>query len=247
MTPALAGQRIVVTRPAHQAQALCALIEQLGGVALRLPTLAIQAHAAALPTAAINSDKIIFVSANAVHYGVPLLAAAQVHAAAAYIAIGQKTQQALQAVYAANIVCPPSPFNSEALLAMPMFASVHAQTITLVKGVGGRSLLNTALSARGATVFEFPVYQRCAPQQVDASILREIQQGRVDSVIISSQAGLDQLVALVGLEVLFGCALLLGSQRQADYARSLGCRHVAALVAPNDQAYVAQLLRSARH
>ena len=40
-TRALAGLRVLVTRPAHQAEELCALIERAGGIPVRFPTIEI--------------------------------------------------------------------------------------------------------------------------------------------------------------------------------------------------------------
>jgi uroporphyrinogen-III synthase len=73
MQGALGGRGILVTRPAHQAEPLCGLIEAAGGRALRFPVMeirpaadqpAVQADLARLA----GYDLAIFVSANAVQY-----------------------------------------------------------------------------------------------------------------------------------------------------------------------------------
>ena len=67
----LRGARVLVTRPAHQAEALAQLIESAGGVALRLPTVEIAAPAdpAALDAVLDRLHEFayaIFISPNAV-------------------------------------------------------------------------------------------------------------------------------------------------------------------------------------
>ena len=246
MKQSLLGQRIVVTRPAHQAEPLCALIQRLGGIVLRLPTLEIKAYTPAnsVMLRMIDSDCFIFSSVNAVRYGLPLLRLSRLHMPSLFcMAIGQQTQKGLLQA-GLKAISPPSPFNSEALLTLPNLASVQAHVITLVKGVGGRALLSTTLTERGAHVVELPVYQRCVPEVVNGANILAIQQGQVDHILISSQQSLEHLVHMVGLAPLRSSHLLVGSQRQADYAQTLGCCNVVSLISPCDEAYVAQLRRS---
>ena len=76
----LRGARVLVTRPAHQAEALVQLIESTGGEALRLPTIEIAAPA---DPAALDAmlDRLhefafaIFISPNAVIQVAPRLRA----------------------------------------------------------------------------------------------------------------------------------------------------------------------------
>lgn len=72
MSRPLAGQRVVVTRAAHQAEGLCAAFEAAGADVARLPLLEIAPPADPEPLEqaarhAGNSDWIAFTSANAVH------------------------------------------------------------------------------------------------------------------------------------------------------------------------------------
>lgn len=69
MTASLSGVRVLVTRPAHQADALCRLIEAEGGTAIRLPLLTIEPRAnlaEAQKLLAAGHDLWIFTSVNAV-------------------------------------------------------------------------------------------------------------------------------------------------------------------------------------
>ena len=79
-TKPLSGVRVLVTRPAAQAQSLAQRIEQAGGEAIRFPTLEI---AAACDVAALERvltdiarfDLAIFISPNAVAHGLAHLKA----------------------------------------------------------------------------------------------------------------------------------------------------------------------------
>src|SRR5699024_5810893 len=69
---------VLVTRPAHQANNLCRLLEDAGAVALRLPLLRIDpprdpAPAQALLEQGDEFDWLLFTSVNAVHAAIPWL------------------------------------------------------------------------------------------------------------------------------------------------------------------------------
>ena len=74
----LTGIGVLVTRPEHQAQHLCQLIEAEGGAAVRYPALTIRPRTdrAAVRAAVGPADRydlVIFISANAARFGADLL------------------------------------------------------------------------------------------------------------------------------------------------------------------------------
>ena len=74
----LGGLSVLVTRPAHQAEQLCEMIEQAHGRPVRFPAMEILGPADKHATrrqldTARHADLLIFVSANAVQYAFPLL------------------------------------------------------------------------------------------------------------------------------------------------------------------------------
>ncbi|MCI0409846.1 MAG: uroporphyrinogen-III synthase, partial [Acidobacteria bacterium] len=76
--PPLQGIGVLVTRPAHQAESLCRLIEAEGGQPIRWPVIAIEApedpsRAAQVIDRLSEFQIAIFISANAVHYGIKLV------------------------------------------------------------------------------------------------------------------------------------------------------------------------------
>jgi uroporphyrinogen-III synthase len=153
---------VLVTRPRHQAEALCRMLEAEGAEACRFPTVEIFAaenRPAALATASSLADYelIIFVSANAVRFGAALLDQKRDLALAA---VGPATAHALnQAGYRVSVQ-PEERFDSLGLLEHPKLHAVAGSRILLVKGNDGRDLLERELARRGAQVSVAEVYRR---------------------------------------------------------------------------------------
>jgi uroporphyrinogen-III synthase len=168
----LAGLTVVITRPAAQAESLASVLEAHGAAVIRYPVLAIAAvdaatlksNLAATPVA--QCDALIFVSANAVEFGVDAIrTGGGLREGQIAYAIGAATAEALRARGVANVVSPSPGNDSEALLAMPPLQKVAGQTIVIVKGLsesGGRMLLEQTLRGRSAAVATFNCYTRCA-------------------------------------------------------------------------------------
>src|SRR5437660_467836 len=88
--PPLTGLSVLVTRPAPQAAALCERIASLGGDPLAFPAIAIEPVAIESWTA--PCDLLIFLSANAVEYGLPRIS---IGATSRVVAIGRATAASL--------------------------------------------------------------------------------------------------------------------------------------------------------
>jgi uroporphyrinogen-III synthase len=161
----LDGIGVLVTRPAHQAAPLSRLFEAEGAAIVRFPALEIRPLAdlqtwTARLDALSGFDLVVFASANAVRYGAPLLAQRRDVPLAA---IGPATARALnQAGYRVSIQ-PGDGSDSESLLRHPKLGSVSGSRILLVKGRGGRGLLQSDLARRGALVTVADVYLRVCP------------------------------------------------------------------------------------
>ncbi len=194
---ALAGVSVLVTRPDQQADELVQAIENLGGQAVRFPTIEIvpreganiSASVAALP----HPDIAIFVSSNAVRYG---LAFAQSDRIAA---IGPATAAAIEAAGRSVDIRPASGFDSEHLLGEAALQQVSNTTIRIIRGQDGREMLATTLRDRGATVDFLAVYDRLMPEYETARIdayASEWQSGNINVVTAMSVASLENLIAL---------------------------------------------------
>lgn len=219
----LAGVRVLVTRPAHQAENLCRLIEAEGGTAVRLPLLAIEpsTHVAeARRLLAAPRQLWIFTSSNAVRYAVPLVSGTW---PARLAAVGPGTAAALAVAGHADAATPLTGASSEALLALPELQSIAGSSILIVTGEGGLDVLARGLAGRGAAVERAQVYRRVPlpyPPDAVAGALRGI-----DVIVITSGEALEHLVRLTPdatRNTLLKKRLVVPGGRVVEKARELG-------------------------
>lgn len=176
-TNALAGLNIVVTRPRAQATPLARAIEQAGGKALLFPLLEIESGAASQPLRELVSrlpqfDLAIFISPNAVRYGMQAIRAAGPLPATLKLAcVGQGSANALRELGVQQVVAPQQGADSEALLALPELQQVAGWHVAIFRGDGGRELLADVLTARGAKVEYAACYQRVKAELDVAALL----------------------------------------------------------------------------
>jgi uroporphyrinogen-III synthase len=247
----LGGLGVLVTRPAHQADALCELIEQAHGRPIRFPTLEILPAAdPAAARAALRGpcDLLVFVSANAVEHAYPLLPD-DLPADLPIAAVGAATAQRLVECGLEPTLVPAHRFDSEGLLALPALQDLHGRTVVIVRGNEGRTTLGETLSARGATVVYAEVYRRSRPQRDPRNLLQGWDR-MVDVVTVSSVAGLDNLFRMLGdpgTALLQRTPLVVVSPRLADRARAHGCHKVHVAASALDQAVLDSLCRLAEH
>jgi len=223
MSGALAGTRVLVTRPAHQAENLCRLIEAEGGVAIRLPLLTIEpvANPAEAQRRLAGAHALwIFTSVNAVRHALPLIGGPlPAHLAA----IGPATAAALAAAGGAAAATPLAGASSEALLKLPELRDIAGQRILIVTGAAGIDALERGLSARGAVVERADVYRRVPlpyPPEAVAAALR-----RTDVVVVTSSQSLEHLLRLTpedSRKLLLRKPLVVPSARMVEKARDLG-------------------------
>ena len=247
MTGALNDAGIVITRPARQAAGLAREIAALGGRPLVFPAIVILPSADVAALRAVQSnlasyDITIFVSANAVEYGVGDPAAWPVRILA--LAPGPGTAAALAAVGIANARVPATRMDSEGLLALPELLDVAGKRIVIFRGDGGRELLRTALEARGATVEQVECYRRAKPQSGAAGLIDAWRDKRVDAVTLTSGEGLDNLWSILsseGREHFAATPAFVPHASIAERARELGLRQLI-ITPPADAGLLASLL-----
>jgi uroporphyrinogen-III synthase len=224
----LAGVGVIVTRPARQAAGLARQLAVLGATPIVIPAIAIlppanrtaldQAHAALA-----DFDIAIFVSANAVEYGVP---APDVWPARLLtMAPGPGTAAALAATGIAGVRTPMAAFDSEGLLALPELQDVDGRRIVIFRGEGGRADLGDALRRRGAIVTYVECYRRAAPSTGAAGLREVLRDGRAHALTLMSSQGLDNLCAMLDapdLQRLRQLPAFAPHPRIAEHARTLG-------------------------
>lgn len=231
---------VLVTRPAHQADRLCAWIEASGGHAIRFPAIEIQTaianEARNRLAAAADYDWLVFVSTNAVHHALPLLPQAALRAHAA--AVGESTANALADAGFSEILTPATGADTEGLLALPAFRNVRNQKILIVRGGGGRPLLGDELRARGATVDYAEVYRRVPPVADPAPLLARWQRN-VAAITVTSGEILDNLIGLLERDGrLYATPLVVISPRIADLAAQRGFEKIITASGPHERAIV---------
>ena len=204
----LKGCGVLVTRPEHQADELAAAIEEAGGEAIRFPVIDIEPQDSAdvnrcleaLPAA----DITIFISTNAVIYGLPYVDGNET----AIAAIGPSTKTAIESTGRQVDIFPAQGFDSEQLLTEAGLQDVAGKNIRIIHGHGGRELLAETLRERGATVDYLPVYRRL-PRVYSPNLLTGLEHrwrdGQVNCVIAMSVDSLDKLLEILPA----GCRQLL--------------------------------------
>ncbi|MCB1802594.1 MAG: uroporphyrinogen-III synthase [Gammaproteobacteria bacterium] len=244
----LGGLSVLVTRPAHQADHLCELIEQAHGRPVRFPAMEIRGpadkHAArAQLKSARHAQLLVFVSANAVQYAFPLLPD-QLPFDIGIAAVGKATARALNEVGLEPTLVPER-MDSEGLLALPAFQQVSGKHVIVLRGNGGRELLSESLLERGARVDQVEVYRRVLPQRVAAAANLVSNWPRLVQVVTaSSRMILDNLFMLLGdegTERIRQTPLVVISQRMAEYAVERGCEQVYVSASASDEEVLATL------
>ena len=220
VVPPLQSMSVLVTRPASQATSLASRIRQSGGEAIMLPAIAIEPIAV---TATGEYDLAIFISSNAVEHGARLI---DTHASLRVAAIGKSTAAALAALNITVDLFPDSDSRSETLLAHPSLDLASGSRVLIVRGVGGRTLLQESFTARGMQVDVLEVYRRVLPP-ADPALLASIETlwsaGDLDIVTVTSVEILTNLVAMFGDKgFLRSVPLLAASGRIAEAAAALG-------------------------
>lgn len=239
-TPALTGLTVLVTRPAESGASLCRKIASLGGEAIPLPAIVIEGLKEPVTVSTDPDpgphpyDVVIFVSPNAVTHGLNAISRTPDTVIAA---IGKSTAAALTAAGAEPAIVPEAGFTSEALLAHPGMQADSLHRVLIVRGGGGREVLEEALVARGIEVDYLEVYRRVPAELEDAArgkLLERWRERGIEVVTATSGEILTNLHRMLGAEgqaLLATATILVVSPRLADAARALGC-HGEILVAP---------------
>lgn len=227
----LFGVTVVVTRPAHQADVLCQSIKALGGVALRFPVIEIRPcnDIDGLTNQLRHLDSFqlaIFVSANAVSAAMQILGDSRGWPTGLPVAaVGQATARAIAANGLTANYTAPEPYNSEALLDLPVMKDLKGERVIILRGEGGLELLGNTLRARGAEVEYAECYRRVKPE-TDTSTLYQIwDEGCTMPIVVTSNEGLQNLYAMMDSAHradLLASPLIVVSHRAVALAKDLG-------------------------
>lgn len=180
--------RVLVTRPSPYGEKLCAQLLAHGYHAVFLPLIAIRPWLTDLTKSSLvqlnTYNWVIFVSQFAVTYGIPLIQQFWpiLPQNLRFAAVGAKTAEALLNLGYQNIV-HPCHWSSEALIALPELHDLTAQKTAIFCGLNSNQALLLNLSAKGAKVRLFPVYQSYLPT-IDVTPWNEMLANNLIHVIV---------------------------------------------------------------
>ncbi len=249
---ALLGVGVLVTRPEQQAMTLCRLLAAQGAASIRFPAIEVQPlgdrRGLQRRLGKLEQfDWIVFVSANAVRFGAHLLDQKRDLRLAA---VGPATARALNHAGYRVAVVPAGGFDSEGLLADSRLQNLAGRRVLLIKGSGGRDLLASSLTERGAIVELAEVYERVPAAPSGAQLAALEQHFAADSIQIvtstSAEIGASLLrLATAALRDDFTRAhWLVPSARVAESLDQLGLRAPLIVArSAEDQDLVAALIR----
>ena len=234
---------VVLTRPQADSERLSEALQNEGFQTRVMPIITIEAIPTAeqAPAPSLRNDALcIFISANAVRFGLPQLGSALARDSdLTVIAVGNKTRDTLAAEGIQAQV--PVRADSEGLLAMPALSAPDSRDVVIVKGEGGRELLASELTGRGARVTEWACYRRCWPE-VDVSGLIEISAGLIFQASSGEMVSrLSELLAGGGQADLFQSSIIVPSDRVASLAAEIGWGQVIRAEDASDDAFMRAL------
>lgn len=228
---ALDGLHVLVTRPARQAQPLCARLVSCGARPLRFPTLEIlePADTTALQQLARGLDRYdwaIFISTNAAEYGVPWLERhGRPPERLRYAVVGPATEMALKYHALPVHVRPSEQYDAEGLLAHPQLADIAGQRVLIFRGEDGNETLGATLRERGATVDYAACYRAVRPHTDPAQLHDWLEHNSIHVVTATSVRSLENLLEMTGedhRDALRALPLAAISTRVARRALELG-------------------------
>lgn len=234
---------MLVTRPLDQAQSLSSAINNAGGIALPFPLLDISPVEDARLlhqqlTQLQHYDLAIFISPNAVRYGLAAIAAARATLPKQVATIGTGSARALREVGIASVIAPTERSDSEGLLALPELADMRGKHVIILRGDGGRELLADTLKARGAKV----AYATCYQRSKTSKNMDELLRLQPEVLTVTSSEALAHLREMMGEDAaLLALPLFVPHARIAESARRLGWREVI-LTASGDDGLLASLI-----
>jgi uroporphyrinogen-III synthase len=233
MGASLSDLSIILTRPAGQNGSLEKKLNTLGAQTISFPCIEIQpvAHNDVM-TSLPAIDIIIFVSPNAVKHGIRAIPELlkQSGPELTIAAVGHATAQALHAEGISQVTTPDKHFDSEGLLETALLKDAKGKSILIVKGTGGRPLLEDTLKQRGGTVHCIDVYRRSLPEHPGGEVIP----AAVDLILFSSSESAVNFTHLVPhghLPALLNCQTIAGHSKIGQKVSALGFKKLPIIAA----------------
>lgn len=205
----LEGKKIVITRPAEQADGFSERICSLGGVPVKFPVIAVAPPDswAAADSAIDHLERyewILFTSVNGVHafIGRVLEHNRGIKEALAWVKIctvGLRTAEAVEQ-HGLQVDFVPGEFRAEAIVAGFQEMGASGEKILIPRAQIGREILPEELVRMGMRVDVVPVYKIIRPE-TDASWLKTMLRNReIDVVTFTSGSCVRNFIEILGTE-----------------------------------------------
>lgn len=230
MSLPLAGLRVLITRPQPQANRLADFLQAKGAKTTILPMVEI----CPVPLEAALEEieqfsKVIAISVPAVeiaHQKLAELFSPEELCNRAWFTPGKGTAKALREK-GVQPQCPDSEFTSEAMLELPELKQVEGENILLLKGEGGRDLLNEELTQRGAKVVSLSLYRRQCPDYSPSEVETTLASAGINAIVATSGQILSNIQACSpNLQDMLPVPLIVPSPRVAEQAKEYGFKKV---------------------
>jgi uroporphyrinogen III methyltransferase/synthase len=202
----LTGKQILITRARRQAGVLARRVEALGGGAIELPTIEIQAPTdfTAIDGALAGIENyhwLIFTSVNGVE---PFLGRLEPSGKTAadlkhlqVAAIGSETAKRLEAK-GISVALVPKRYQAEGILDCLDPGQLYGKRVLIPRAAKARDLLPETLRRWGAQVDVVEAYRTVAPALDVAAIKQQLLNGQVDVITFTSSSTVSNFVQLLG-------------------------------------------------
>ena len=235
---ALSGQRVLITRPAHQQPPLITRLQVRGAKTISLPLLAItapsrgeQADVLRRQLLALDSyELLVFISSNAVREGCKAIDDywPQFPVGLDLLAIGPSTAALAEELTGQRVRSAAGGMTSEDLLELDSFTNIEGRRIGIFRGEGGRDFLAQQLRKRGAQVDYFDVYRREELNYEDIQVREALIESEPTLLTAMSGQTLQALRSLIDqlsephADKLLTLPVIVPSQRVRDLAAEMG-------------------------
>ncbi|WP_413736672.1 uroporphyrinogen-III synthase [Sodalis sp. RH21] len=244
---------ILVTRPSPAGEELVNRLRARGRSAWHLPLIDFSPgrELAQLPArlAAMAPGNLVFVvSKHAVNYAHPFLARQGVSwpAHVKYYAVGRASGLNLHTVSGLPVEFSRAGDSSEHLLALSSLQRIAGLRALILRGNGGREVLEETLRQRGVEVCYSECYQRSPVHYDGEAQSRRCLQLEINTLIITSGEMLQQFYTLIPeyyrTTWLLQCRLIVVSERLGALARQLGWTDIVVANAADNDALMRVLL-----
>ena len=182
-------------------------------------------------------DVVVFVSRNAVRYGMPHLAGRwpQWPERLKWCSVGEQTADELHH-YDLNAIYPVNE-GAQGLLSTMDWEDV--EKVFIVRGKGGLAALQDGLEALAITVDYLEVYERLGNPHV--ALHQEVIDLQLDVVVLTSGEGIDPLCASIAADVLSEMTIVVPSERIKEMLVAKGLRNILVSGSTSDEAMLTTL------